>query len=345
MNRLVARSWSRVANTVVFVAAMFVMAAVTNARAADALTMRLEWSPYVMHMPLYLAADKGWFKAAGLDVHLEDGNGSMTAVQLVGNDRFDLGHGALATMAIGSAKGLGITSLASYMTVSPLGIIYAKDRGIASIKDFAGKKVIYTPASAETPFLEPFFLQAGLPDGSVNLIGVDASAKLSSYITGVGDAFVALVPSDLPHVAEQRPSNVMLFAKEGLNLPTFGIFANEDALKQKGPAIRRFVGVVTAAWEYILDGHEREAAEAIMRQRPDAPTSVERLVAEFKENKPFISTDAKTFTGAQSAEDWAKAIKVMEVAKVVPAGTTPTKYFSNDYNDVAYGRKIVGIAP
>jgi NitT/TauT family transport system substrate-binding protein len=309
------------------------------AQAADKLTMRLEWTAWVMHLPLHLAMEKGWFKAADLDVYLEDGNGTITMVQLVGNGKFDLGHGALAAMAVGASKGLSAIALSEYLKKSPLGIIYSTDSGINSIKDLAGKKIIYTPASFESPFLEPFLTHNGIDRSSINLVGVEASAKISSYATGTGDAFVTTVPGDLPHVEGKRPSEAFLFADYGMNLPTFGIIANTDALKTKGDAIKRFTSVVSAAWAYILDGHVQEAAEATMKQRPNAPTSVARLTEEFKRHEAFFGKP--TFPGLQDRDAWAKALKEMEAAKVIAAGTAPEKYFTNDYIDAAYGMKIV----
>ncbi|HEX3503909.1 MAG TPA: ABC transporter substrate-binding protein [Xanthobacteraceae bacterium] len=312
------------------------------ARAADQLTMRLEWSAYVMHLPFYLAMDKGWFKAANLEVYIEDGNGSITMVQLVGNGKFDLGHGALASMAVGASKGLGVTSVSEYLQKSPLGIIYDANLDIKSIKDFAGKKIIYTPASFESPFLEPFFNANGVPLSSVSMTGVEASAKMSSYMTNTCDAFVTTVPADFPRVNEKRPSKAILFADYGMNLPTFGIVANTEALKAKGPAIKRFVSVVSASWNYILTGHADEAAEAVMKQRPNAATTVERLKGEFKEQAPYFCAQGKTiFPGLQDRDDWVKAIKLMETADVIAPGSTPEKYFTNDYIDPAYGKTIV----
>ena len=58
------------------------------ARAADTITLRLDWSTHGVHAPFFLALQRGWFKAADLDVKIEDGNGSTTTVQLRADDGF-----------------------------------------------------------------------------------------------------------------------------------------------------------------------------------------------------------------------------------------------------------------
>lgn len=328
--------------TLASIVAFVTASAVIPVQAADRLTLRLSWTAYAQHMPFYLAMEKGWFKAANLDVYIEDGNGSITTVQLVGNGKFDLGHAALASMAVGAAKGVHVIALTQYLQKSPLGIIFAKNLGIKSPKDFAGKTVIYTPGSFESPFVAPFFTQNGVLPSSIKLVGVQASAKIATYLADKGDAFVTTVPSDMPHVADKRPSDSLLFADYGMNLPNDGIIANTDSLKTKGAAIKRFVSVVSAAWAYILNGHVHEAAVDTIKQRPNDGTTVALLESEFDEQKTFFGTEGKTtFPGLQSKEDWAKAIKVMEEAKIIPLGTDPGQYFTNDYNDAAYGNSIV----
>jgi len=314
--------------------------------AADTLALRLDWITHVMHLPFYLAVERGWFKSADLDVSIEDGNGSVTTVQLVGNGRFDLGFASLSAMAVGSGNGLPVISLAGYLQKSPIGIIYAKSLGVKSLNDFIGKKIIFTPGSFEAPFLEPFFTQNGIPVSKLNLVGVTASAKISSYADGDADAFVTTVPGDFPHVTDKRPSDAILFADYGMDLPSYGLLARTDTLKTKGPAIKRFVSVVSASWAYILAGHAAEAAEATMRQRPAAANSVKNLISEFDRHASYFVTreGQSVYPGMQDRAYWSKAIAEMETAKVLPAGSTPEKYFTNDYIDADYGKTIVGSA-
>ncbi len=57
----------------------------------------------------------------------------------------------------------------------------------------------------------------------------------------------------------------------------------------------------------------------------------------------FLTTPAtKTMPVCfQSPADWANAIKGMEDAKVIPAGTKPADYFTNDYIDLNYANTVV----
>jgi NitT/TauT family transport system substrate-binding protein len=102
---------------------------------------------------------------------------------------------------------------------------------------------------------------------------------------------------------------------------------------------------VCAAWTYILESpeHEVEAAKATRVERPNTPLSLEMLVAQLDAYRPnfFTEATAKTPVCFQNAADWATAIKGMEAAKLIPPGSKPADYFTNDYIDLAYGKTIV----
>src|SRR5437763_6128774 len=77
----------------------------------DKLAVRLDWTPWGVHGAIHLAAEKGWFKENGIDATVEDGNGSVTTVQLVGSGRFDVGNASLAPMMIARNKGLPVRDI------------------------------------------------------------------------------------------------------------------------------------------------------------------------------------------------------------------------------------------
>src|SRR3546814_5136312 len=52
----------------------------------------------------------------------------------------------------------------------------------------------------------------------------------------------------------------------GLDMPSFGLFANEQKLAERGEAIGRFASVSARAWEYIYAGHQDEAVRSAERR-------------------------------------------------------------------------------
>lgn len=320
----------------VFAGALF---AGTNAsKAADAmehLSLRLDWIPSGYQAPIYLAADKGWFKKAGLDVSIVDGNGSSTTVQLVSAGQFDVGLAALSNVAFARGKGVPAISIAGFFRKGDTALLVPQDSPIHSPKDLKGKTVVSTPGSLETPFLDAFFAAGGITRADVKLLYVDASAKNSTYLQGKVDGVFSSTAYTLALVAAKRPSRPVLFADFGLNLPGFGLFTSEATLKKKGDALRKFASIVSGSWTYVLHGHVDEAIAAQMHQREQARLNADLLRGQLHDSLPFLYTPATKDKpiGIQSAEDWAAAIKVMEKANVISPGSKPQDYFTNDYLD------------
>lgn len=307
------------------------------ARAADeahTLSVRLEWLPTGYHAPFWLAVEKGWFAKAGLDVAISDGNGSVTTVQLVGNGQYDVGHAALANMAIGRSKGVPLTSIAGFFRKGDTGLMVPKDSPIEGPKDLKGKQIIYTANSLEAPFIDAFLAAGGLTRDDVELINVDANAKVGEYLAGKADGIISAGPT-VALLEKKRPSRLILFADYGLNLPSMGLIAGNAALAKKGPAIREFASIVAGAWTYILKGHEDEGIAAVMHSHEASRLDPGALKANLDVALRFLYTPATQNQpiGFQAASDWAEAISVMEKAKVIEPGSKPQDYFTNDYLD------------
>src|SRR5690606_30717619 len=111
-----------------------------------------------------------------------------------------------------------------------------------------GKKVVYTAGSLEAPFIDPFLEEGGLTRSDLELINVEAAAKATTYAVGRADAVVSTIPFILGSVSASRPSRAIAFADYGLQMPSFGIFANESKLETRRDAISRFASVTARTW-------------------------------------------------------------------------------------------------
>lgn len=310
---------------------------VAKARAADKLTLRLDFASSGLHSPFYVGMQRGWFEKAGIDLYMEDGNGSSTTVQLVGAGLFDLGLNSLGPLTVARAKNLPVISVAGFVRKGELGFLVPQESGWKTPKDLIGKKIVYSVASQEGPFVRYFLRQNGVAEDQVELINVDGPSRYAVYFTKQADSLLTTVPGVMPIAAVRRPSIAILFADFGLNLPGLGMGTRTDTLEKKQDMLRRFVSVVCGAWTYILDGHEQEGAEAVFAKRPNGAFTVAMMAEQIRLFKPFFFTDATKGKpiGVQSEVDWALTLKSMEDARIIPSGTKPSDYFTNDCIDIA----------
>jgi NitT/TauT family transport system substrate-binding protein len=325
------RLWRSILGTVLLLSAGSTGA---FAQGAEKVSVRLDWTPWGTHAPFHLAAQKGWFRAAGLDVELEDGNGSVTTVQIVGQGRFDVGHASLAPMMIARDKGLPVRAIANFARKSDVGLLVPQGSGITSPKQLAGKKLIFTAGSLEAPFLDAFLAAGGLKRDQLELLNVEAAAKTSTYLAGRADGVFSTVPFVVPIVAANRPADSILFADYGLEFPSFGLLATEDKIRQRGAALGKFASIVSGAWRYIYEGHEDEGVQAIIAARPQARLDPKILRGQIDSVKPFFSTTASDGKpiGWMMEEDWAAAVTTLSSAQLIKSGAA-AEFFTNTLLD------------
>ncbi len=295
-------------------------------------SVRLDWVPWAIQAPLHLAVERGWFAERGLDVELQDGNGSVIAVQTVGAGKFDLGYASLATMAMGRSEGLPVRSVAGFVRKGDLGMLFPEGAPIHSPRDMEGKSIIYTPGAFEAPFLDAFFRIGGTSRDRIDLITVDAAAKYQTYAAGRGDAVFGPVPYQAVLMQKARPSSALLFSDYGLLLPGHGLFATEDTINGKPEMLRGFVAAAVRGWEYGRD-HPDEAMAAMLAQRPQASLEYEGEQRALEAYRDYLDTPRTQGKGLgwQSEEDWADALRAMADAGVVKADARPADYFTNEF--------------
>jgi NitT/TauT family transport system substrate-binding protein len=304
--------------------------------AAETLRVRLDWSPWGDQAPFHLALRKGLFAKHGLDVQLDDGNGSVATVQIVGNSSdYDIGHASLSSMAIARSKGLAVKAFAGFIRVNDIGLIVAADGGINGPADLKGKKLAFTAGSLETPFLDSFLAAGGLKRTDVELTNVDAAAKAGIYMVGRVDGTFSSGPFMLPVVNQQRASKVLRFADYNLEFPSFGLLAREATFTAKREALRTFASIVAGEWEYIFKGHEDEAVQAIIADRPQAKLNPDVLRAQIDTLRGYVSTAATKdkSMGIMADSDWQKALTTLKQGGLIDHLDPPSFFYTNDFID------------
>ena len=89
----------------------------------EKVTVRFTWKLKGEYAPLYVALEKGYYKAEGLDVQLSEGNGAQNVLKALaaGNEKFGYGPAVAAAQAV--SQGLPVKVVALYQTSAPMGVI------------------------------------------------------------------------------------------------------------------------------------------------------------------------------------------------------------------------------
>ena len=317
-----------------------------RARAAtETIAVRLDWTPWGEQAAYHLAKEKGWYARHGLDVQIQDGNGSTSTVQIVANDSsLDAGVAALSSMMIGRDKGEPLKAIAVYARNSDIGLMVPKDSPIRKVADLRGKKLGYTASSLEGPFLDSFLATGGLTRADCSVFNLDGGAKLGAYLAGRLDGAFSSIPFFLPAVQAKRASRAILFGDVGLHFPSYGLFATDSKITARGPALKRFVSISSGAWAYIANGHEQEGVAAIRKARPQGKLSDAVMLDQIKTFLTFFPTPATKGQpiGWQAPQDWDAAVKTMADAKLIKAGDPASGFYTDALFDTVLYHAVAG---
>lgn len=299
---------------------------------AETLTVRLDFIPVGFHAAMHLAKEKGWFAREGLDVDIQDGTGSLNTIQLVGSGQVDVGQVQLGVMAIAREKGVPVRSFAGFVRKSDLGVIVPRDSGIKTVQDLKGKKLLCFSASPWAPFIDNFLAKGGLDRSTVEISMVPPATMAAVYMSKGADGILTVEPFGLPIVEKTRPSTSVRLADYGINFPSYGLIATEETIAKRKDALAKLAKVQIETWEYIWNGHEDEAVDALIRARSHIKLDRDVVRGQLEINRDLFDTENTKGhrIGWQSAKDWELALRDIKAAGAIASYTKPEDYFTND---------------
>lgn len=291
-----------------------------GAQALKEMKFSTEFAPHGFHAPFYLAREKGWFKDAGIDLKLIDGRGSSATINLVGANQVDIAFVNLAATMIAQSKGVPVVAVGSILRRNTIGLILKKGSGIHKPADLKGKTILHLVTTIEAQLLGGYLATAGMTLNDVKLLGVDASAKVASVLSGKGDAATGPVPYYLGLLKGKSEIDTLAFADAGQQLLDFGIVTSPRMIKEQPALVKAFMQVVSRAYEYTRTGNNvEEAVKAMIAQRPEAGLDYQTAINMFNSHIAFAmspATEGKPI-GFVAKEDVEGTIKTLKDTGIV----------------------------
>jgi NitT/TauT family transport system substrate-binding protein len=161
------------------IALLIIFAGVTGfSHAAGAantqLRMILNWKWQGPQGWFLLAQDRGYFANEGIDVIVDQGNGSAAAVPKVASRQYDVGFGDINALIELAATRPDIAPIAVYMmyNIPPFAVVVRADSPIKSPKDFENKTIGGSPNDAVRKLFPAFCGSIKLDCDKVDLLTI-----------------------------------------------------------------------------------------------------------------------------------------------------------------------------
>jgi len=249
-------------------AALIAFLAAAPAQAAERLTVLLDWFINPDHGPLIVADRKGMFRDAGLEVTMIEPANPNDPPKLVAAGKADLAVSYQPQLHMLVAEGLPLVRVATLVATPLNSLVALRDGPIKTIADLKGRKVGYSVGGFEDALLGRMLETHGLKLGDVELINVNfalSPALMSGQVDAVIGAFRNFELNQLD--LEKHPGVAFYPEEEGV--PAYDeLIVIANAKLEKRDAIRRFVDVVEAATQYMVN-HPEESWELFRASAPD----------------------------------------------------------------------------
>lgn len=223
---------------------------------AEKMTVLLDWFINPDHAPLFVAQEKGFFKARGLDVEFVAPSNPNDPPKLVAAGKADLAVSYQHQHQMQVAEGLPLTRIATLVATPLNSLVVLADGPVKSIADLKGKTIGYSVGGFETALLKVMLAQEGLGLDDVKLINVNFSLSPALF-TGQTDAVIGAFRNFELNQMDigKRPGRAFFVEEHGV--PAYDeLILVANAQNTRNPKLRRFVDALEEGAQYLINHPE-----------------------------------------------------------------------------------------
>jgi len=308
--------------------------AATPAAAQTKLKMVLNWKYQGPQGWFFLADDRGYFKAEGLDVTMDQGNGSGAAVPLVANGTYDIGFGDINALIELAAKKPEEAPVAVYVMYNrpPFTVAVKADSPIKSPKDFVGKTLGGAANDGALKLFPALCKMTAIDCTKVNITNMQPNLREQMLMQGQVDGVFGYVntirfSAKLIGVDDSKLRYIN-FGDYGMDLYSNAIIVSKKLIKENPKAVTGLIKAINKGLQDSLKEPDAAVA-AVARREPLIKTGVERerfdATLQDEMNHPEI---AKIGLGNIDAARLKKGIDILVEANNLPRKPTVEEIFT-----------------
>ena len=329
---------------IAWLAALALGLASLPASAQTPIKFTLDWVFQGPTAPFLVALEKGYYKAEGLDVTMDPGQGSAGAVQRIATGAYQIGFADVNSIIEYNAKNPGKEVLCVFMAYdfAPFGVYALKKSGIKVPKDLEGKKLGAPVFDASFRLFPAFAKKNGI--AKYEHVNLTPQLREQSLVQGTVDFISGHYFSSMLDLKARGVKFddivAMRYVDYGLDLYANGIIVSADMLKNE-KAVKGFIAATIKGWKDVI-ADNKAGVLAAKKKDPliDEALEIERLQISLQTNilTPYVKANGM---GDVDPERFARSVALVSEAFGLSPAPTPDKVFTNKFLPPKADRMVV----
>lgn len=328
------KNWKKVTAMMVAAAMAMTMTAVVSAEEETngdlkKVTVILDYVPNTNHTGMYVALDKGYYEAEGLDVEIVEPTDGATAT-LVAQQKgtFGISYQEDVTIALTSEDPLPIKTIATVIQHNTSGFVSLADSGITSPADFEGKTYAGWGGPGESAVLEACMTQAGADFSKLNIVVSDGSGfealgkscDLMWFFEGWDCINAAMNGCELNYMELRK-------LDERLDYYTPVIITSDAVIDSDPEMVKAFLRATAKGYEDAIADPDA-AAEVLYGYAPDYDLEMLKQSQEYLAGKYMEDTDT---WGLMKDEVWDNYTAFLQEYGVISEALPASDCYTNEF--------------
>lgn len=295
------------------------------ASARDAVVLRINFTPWGMHAPLFGGKAQGFYEQEGIDLEIRSPSEGQQSEVFVGMGREQFGLSNVDSFVKARANGIPVVAIMDDQPNTPIAIVTLQKSGITKPAELKGKKLAWFQKNSEG-MLDTVLASSGLTRKDLELVLVGRGAEVQLLAAGQVDALWGYsYGQNLTLEMRGFPVNTMPVSDYGLQM--YGtVFYTSDALNRSNPdLVKRFLRATLKSLIWAKSNMEKAVA-TVIAVSPDRDLKLETRKLGIIYGLYAAPDNAARF-GLMTDAKWQSTVDVL--APDLPRKPAPKELYTN----------------